>query len=87
LEDDKSDVTRETLRAYLAAGRSVTSAAAVLAVNRNTVSNRLRSAEKAIGRPLDAWAAELEAVLRLEEFISNDGDRAMQQVAEPRPFR
>jgi PucR-like helix-turn-helix protein/diguanylate cyclase with GGDEF domain len=67
---DGGEVARETLRAYFATGRNVSSAAAALGVNRNTAANRLRSVEQAIGRPLDALAAELEAVLRLEEFDS-----------------
>jgi hypothetical protein len=60
----------KTLQAFLASGRSVTSAAAVLGINRDTVKSRLRAAEEAIGRPLDTWAAELEAVLALEELDS-----------------
>lgn len=69
-ERDGGEATRKTLRAYLASGRHVTSAAAALGVNRNTVTNRLRAAEEAIGRPLDTWTAELEAVLALEELES-----------------
>jgi len=60
----------KTLKAFLASGRSVTSAAAVLGINRDTVTSRLRAAEETIGRPLDTWAAELEAVLALEELES-----------------
>jgi len=60
----------KTLRAFLASGRSVTSAAVVLGINRDTVTSRLRAAEEAIGRPLDTWAAELEAVLALEKLES-----------------
>ncbi len=69
-ERDGGKAARETLRSYLTTGRNITSAAAALGVNRNTVANRLRSIEEAIGRPLDAWAAELEAVLKLEELHS-----------------
>jgi hypothetical protein len=68
VERDGGEAARKTLRAYLASGRNVTSAAAALGVNRETVANRLRAAEETVGRPLNTWAAELEAILRLEEL-------------------
>ncbi len=58
----------ETLRAYFAAERNVSSAASALHVTRQTVVNRLRGAEERLGRPIGACAAEMEAALRLEEF-------------------
>jgi hypothetical protein len=61
-------VSRETLRAYLNAGRSASSAAAALGVVRSTVENRLRMVEESLGRPLSACLAELEVALRLEEL-------------------
>jgi PucR C-terminal helix-turn-helix domain/GGDEF-like domain len=65
---DGGAVLRETLRAYFAAGRNASSAAAALGVARQTVENRLRTAEQALGRPLQACPAELEVALRLEEL-------------------
>jgi diguanylate cyclase with GGDEF domain/PucR-like helix-turn-helix protein len=65
-ERDGGEVARETLRAYFAAGRNVSSAAAALTVQRHTVSNRLRAIEERNGRPLSAWATEIEILLRLE---------------------
>jgi hypothetical protein len=67
-ERDGGEVARETLRAYFAAQRNVSSAAAALGVNRNTVSSRLRTTEEAIGRPLSSCGPELEAALRLAEL-------------------
>jgi|SRR6476469_1844167 len=64
---DTGEVLRETARAYFAAGRNVSSAAAALGVNRHTVSHRLRTVEECVGRPLSSCAPELEAALRLEE--------------------
>jgi len=61
-------VARATLRAYFASGRSVSSAAATLGVNRNTVTNRFRSIEETIGRPLDTCATEIDVALRLEQL-------------------
>jgi len=57
-----------TLRAYFSAGRNASSAAAALGVSRKTVNERLRTAERHIGRPLGACAAGLEAALDLEEM-------------------
>lgn len=65
---DGGEVARETLRAYFAAERNVSSAAARLGVTRTTAGSRLRAIEAAIGRPLASCAAELEVALRLEEM-------------------
>jgi hypothetical protein len=67
-ERDGGETFRQTLRAYIGAERNVTAAAAVLRVNRNTVSNRLRAIEQKIGRPLAACAADIDAALRLDEL-------------------
>jgi hypothetical protein len=67
---DGGEAARQTLRAYFAAGRNVSSAAAALGVNRNTIASRLRAIEEAIGRPLAACGPELEATLRLAELGS-----------------
>jgi hypothetical protein len=64
---DGGAAARETLRAYFAADRNVSSAAAVLGVNRTTATSRLRAVEAAVGRPISACAAELEIALRLAE--------------------
>jgi len=67
-ERDGGQVLRETLRAYLAAERNVTSAAAALGIKRHTVTNRLRVAEARISRRLDTCSAELEVALHLDEL-------------------
>ncbi|HSS34176.1 MAG TPA: helix-turn-helix domain-containing protein [Solirubrobacterales bacterium] len=58
---------RETLRAYFAAERNVSSTAAALGVDRGTVRSRIRDVEALLGRPLQAAAADLEIALRLDE--------------------
>lgn len=63
-ERDGGAVLCETLRAYFAADRNLTSAAATLGVNRSTVSYRLQTAEARLGRPLVSCMAELEVALR-----------------------
>jgi hypothetical protein len=67
-ERDGGKVARETLRAYFAAGRNVSSAAASLGVSRRTVANRLRAVEGHLDCPLAACAAEVEAALRLYDL-------------------
>ncbi len=57
---------RETLHAYFAAGRNVTSTAAVLEVARSTVESRLHTIEERLGRPLHRRYAELEVALHLD---------------------
>lgn len=63
-----SEMARETLRAYFDADRNISSAAALLAINRNTVAKRLLEIEKRIGRPVASCAAELEILLQLEDL-------------------
>jgi hypothetical protein len=84
-ERDEGEAAKATLRAYFASGRNVSSAAAALGVNRNTVTNRIRAAEEAVGRPLDTWASEFEAALMLEELKSPQigGDIAHCSTATP----
>jgi hypothetical protein len=67
-ERDGGETLRETLRAYFAAERNVSSAAAALSVNRHTVTSRLRTIEKRLGRPLSTCATEIDAALRLEDL-------------------
>jgi hypothetical protein len=62
---DGGKALRQTLGAYLATGRNVSSAAAALGVSRQTVKNRICIAEEKIGHPLDANATEIQTALRL----------------------
>lgn len=62
---DGGRVGRETLRAYFATERNVSSTAAALGVDRRTVTNRLRGIEELFGRPLGDIAAHLETALQL----------------------
>lgn len=64
---DNGKVARETLRAYFAAERNISSTAAALGVDRRTVRNRLRAIEAQLGRPLTGSLADLEIALRLDE--------------------
>lgn len=67
------DVTaRETLRAYFLADRHVSSAAAILNLNRHTVTKRIRAIEERLGRSLSACNAEIETALQLEELTSGE---------------
>jgi hypothetical protein len=64
---DGGKVARETLRAYFAAERNISSAAAVLGVDRRTVTNRIHAIEDLCGRPLKDFATELETALLLDD--------------------
>jgi hypothetical protein len=61
-------VLRATLRSYFQADKNSSCAAASLGVSRQTVSNRLRTAEQCIGQPLDECADALNVALSLEEL-------------------
>ena len=65
---DGGAVLFETLRAYFAAERNVSSAAAALGVNRNTVASRLRAIEETVGHRLGSCGPELETAVRLAEL-------------------
>lgn len=67
-ERDGGEALRETLRAYFAAQRNASSAAAALGVSRRTIANRLQTIEERIGRPISSVAAEIELALRLLEL-------------------
>lgn len=72
-ERDGGQALRDTLKAYFAAGRSISSAAAALRLNRQTVRNRLRKIEEKLDRPLDNCAVEVEIALRLEQHRPSCG--------------
>jgi DNA-binding PucR family transcriptional regulator len=64
---DGGKVGRETLRAYFATERNISSTAAALGVDRGTVTNRIRAIEEIFGRPLNDFATDLETALRLAD--------------------
>lgn len=72
-ERDGGSILRETLRAFFSADRNASSAAALLGVNRHTVTNRLRIVEERIGRSLTSAGAEIEAALRLHDLEQSGG--------------
>lgn len=59
---------RDTLRAYLAHDRNISSTASALRVSRPTVARRLRAAEKLLGGPLGPRALDVQTALRIDEF-------------------
>jgi hypothetical protein len=66
----KGESLKETLRAYFSTGRNLSSAAAMLHINRQTVKNRLALAEEKLGLRIEECALELELALRLEHWQS-----------------
>ena len=71
-----------TLRAYLAAERSVSSAAAALGVVRRTVENRLSTIEARLGRSLHPCPAELEVALELDGLAAPPGSPEISDIGE-----
>ena len=67
-ERDGGEVARETLRAYFACGRNVTSASAVLGVSRRTVTSRMRAIEERLECSFEGATAEIEAALLLHDL-------------------
>jgi hypothetical protein len=69
-ERDGGEVLFAAARAFFAAGRNVSAAAAALGVSRPTIKRRLQAVEERIGRPLHTCAAEVEIALQLHELLS-----------------
>jgi hypothetical protein len=67
-ERDGGEAARETLRAYFACGRNVSSASAALGVSRRTVTSRMRAIEARFERSFEEGAAEIEAALLLHDL-------------------
>jgi hypothetical protein len=68
-ERDGGETLRGTVRAYFAAERHLSSAAATLGVSRQAVAKRLRTTEKRLGHPLAKCGTELETALRLTDLV------------------
>jgi PucR C-terminal helix-turn-helix domain/GGDEF-like domain len=67
---ERGAMLRQTLRAYFAAERNVSSTAMNMKVDRKTVTSRLRKVERRLGCPIATCAAELETALRLHALTA-----------------
>jgi len=83
LVQDRDDgrCLRETLRAYFAAERNISSTAAALAVGRQTVRKRLQRVESALGRDIRDCSAELEVALLLDELADLEPDQSIVEMS------
>ncbi|MGP4002940.1 PucR family transcriptional regulator [Streptomyces sp. 8N706] len=68
-DDTRVAQLRETLRVYLAEGRSPLAAAERLYVARNTVTYRIKRAEELLGRPLDADGLDVRLALEIARVL------------------
>ena len=59
---------RDTLKAFFATERNVSSAAAALGVKRHTVTSRLRRIEEILDCALPSYASQIEAAIRLNDL-------------------
>jgi GGDEF-like domain/PucR C-terminal helix-turn-helix domain len=66
-QKDGGVVLRKTLRAYVDAACSATSAASAVGVGRHAVEGRIQTAEQLIGCAIRTCIAELDVALRMEE--------------------
>jgi hypothetical protein len=64
----RGEVLRDTLRAYFATEHNAQSAAAMLGIHRETVTQRLKTIEERLGCAVGERRMELETALRLEEL-------------------
>lgn len=69
-DKDGGWTAKETLRAYLACGMSVSSAAARLKVSRQTVGSRIRTIEERLDRSVDNCAVEIAVAMQLDSVNS-----------------
>lgn len=72
---DGGETAKETLRAYFASNRNISSSAAAMRLSRSTVRSRLREVEARIGKGLDECVLELEVALRHDELAVDGADR------------
>jgi hypothetical protein len=68
---DGGEVARDTLRAYFAAERNVSSTAAALGISRQAATARLSAIEERLGHMLGSCAAALEIALQWESAEQN----------------
>lgn len=64
---DGGESARQTLRTYFRKEQNVSSTAAALGVNRQTIAKRLRAVEDRLGRSLNSCSLELRAALMLDD--------------------
>lgn len=83
---DGGEALRETLRAYFACGRNVSSAAARLGVSRQAVNSRLRALEQTLGCSFESCATELEMTLRIEDLATPEHLAIAPSRLAPGPF-
>ncbi|MFB4278875.1 PucR family transcriptional regulator [Nonomuraea sp. MTCD27] len=68
-DDERVAELRQTLRAYLAAGRSLQAAATDLHVARNTVTYRVKRAEELLGHPVAEDRLEVQLALEIAHWL------------------
>lgn len=74
--DNPSHATlRETLRLYLASGRSRQHVAEAMHINRNTVGYRLQKATQILGRPIDDDTFDVRLALEIIRTVQRRGDQ------------
>lgn len=74
----RTDLLRETLRAYFRSGQNAAAAAADIHVHERTVAYRLRSIEQRLGTSINSRRDEIAVALRLSDLLAAlDGNDAL----------
>lgn len=84
-DDPRTELLRETLRAYFDTGQNAAATAGRIRVHERTVAYRLKSIEERLGFPLNERRDELAIALRLAQILQNSSDARLAMLGEHSP--
>ena len=84
-EDPRTELLRETLRAYFDTGQNAAATATRIQVHERTVAYRLKSIEDRLGFPLNQRRDELAIALRLADVLRGASENQLAMMADPNP--
>ncbi|TWP32472.1 PucR family transcriptional regulator [Leekyejoonella antrihumi] len=83
--DPRTELLRETLRAYFETGQNAAATAARIHVHERTVAYRLKSIEERLGHPINRRRDELAVALRLADILRGATDTQLAIMGEGSP--
>ncbi|PKH38512.1 PucR C-terminal helix-turn-helix domain-containing protein [Nocardioides alpinus] len=83
--DSRTQLLRETLRAYFETGQNAAATAGRIRVHERTVAYRLKSIEERLGFPINERRDELAVALRLAEVLHDASDHQLSMIGENSP--
>ena len=81
-DDARTQLLRETLRAYFDTGQNAAATAVRIRVHERTVAYRLKSIEERLGFPINDRRDELAVALRLADVLHDTSDRQLSILGE-----